>query len=991
MPEQYPHNEFVGSIPKLSSVISGNDSSCSNPHKDTGRRAMLAEQMNYDNSNVTNTKGHTLKHKLTTSTAQRNARPHACYTIRSSQIRLPARKTHEWNLRMAQGIATMLPDISLPTASVKVKGVRLVSDLDFGLVDILEAESSAVRARKDESVIEGDEYDSSANDADSDSEDECATETRIVSIVNDSDEKIYIADVLFTPTSQVFMVSDSLTWVADKKGRKMNNNSCLVIPARSSYEFLVGCVPGVDVGLRHQYIVVALVTHESTGEADVEIEYLGCKAVCMIQRPGDIKVLLDADAKSFHPMWMRTLFDNVAKLVICPTPPIGNPTNNQHEGKCNCKPVNALLAGVIEEEHQQINDIKDFDLYREKVQSVTSVRDKSFVLIFKVPSLIERRPEVLYGHVVRIREERTMLEHEILAYVWNVTRDIISVKLPARFRYWFDKSGTFYLRFMLDHTMFKVMAYALQYVHTHGLWIDTGNMISANSASNFQYVDESRAHFLKDLNTEQEQAVLGIAQCGRGEIYLVHGPPGTGKTTVVIGATRLIVDAGSKVLLCAPSHAAADVLAQRLAKELPSPQKTLLRLYPYQRDYSTVPIDVKPYTHIDPKSGLYTCPPASVLMAASIIVSTCISTAMLNDVPELRGTFSHIILDEAGQALEPEMLVAVAAVATKSTRIALVGDHMQLGPVVRSAEARRNGLHISPLERLQKMFTNKDEDVLCSLNRRMQLTQLTKNYRSHKTLLELPSKLFYNDTLESHVNEEGTTLLEWEELPTKTPLLFWGIAGHYHQDGESRSYFNNSEASLIATIVQKLLEYKAGAVSTNDIGVIAPFRKQVYNIRTLLRAKGLRAIRVGTVDDYQGQEEKIILISTVIGRNIRTQSQILKNFGSGLTGNPKRFNVAITRAKSLLVVVGDPVPLVHDPSWATFLAHCIHRNTYRGYPCPPLPGVDDSLKGKEATVDDLIERMGELLLGPGDESILFPDEDDLDSFYRDEMEFRCLV
>ena len=103
----------------------------------------------------------------------------------------------------------------------------------------------------------------------------------------------------------------------------------------------------------------------------------------------------------------------------------------------------------------------------------------------------------------------------------------------------------------------------------------------------------------------------------------------------------------------------------------------------------------------------------------------------------------------------------------------------------------------------------------------------------------------------------------WEELPNphNCPLLFYGVAGHHARDSDALSYFNMAEASVVVGLVEKLLASKRCVVHTQDVGIIAPFRKQVYKIRTLLREHGLGAIRVGTVDDYQGQEEKIIFIS----------------------------------------------------------------------------------------------------------------------------------
>ena len=158
-------------------------------------------------------------------------------------------------------------------------------------------------------------------------------------------------------------------------------------------------------------------------------------------------------------------------------------------------------------------------------------------------------------------------------------------------------------------------------------------------------------------------------------------------------------------------------------------------------------------------------------------------------------------------------------------------------------------------------------------------------------------------------------------------------------------------------------------VSTNDIGVVTPFRAQVMHLRKRLRALGLGAIRVGTVDDYQGQEELIIIISTVIGS---ANPRSVKAMAHGLISSPQRFNVAITRAKALLVIVGDPNALWEDASWRELLQYSVDHGAYRGCAQPlAINGIDDgSLDAFAGLLNQAAQRS---LLGAGASSLMFPD------------------
>ena len=180
--------------------------------------------------------------------------------------------------------------------------------------------------------------------------------------------------------------------------------------------------------------------------------------------------------------------------------------------------------------------------------------------------------------------------------------------------------------------------------------------------------------------------------------------PGTGKTVTVVEAIKQILasNPNAKILACAPSNSAADLMAARLVKTRSSLGLTvdeLFRLYAPSRSKDQVPDDLKDFIHSNP-DGHLPIPTMARLTRFRVIVTTCISAAILHGVGLPRGHFSHIFIDEAGQATEPEAFVSIKLMADSKTNIALSGDPKQLGPIIRSGVARQLGLEISYLERL---------------------------------------------------------------------------------------------------------------------------------------------------------------------------------------------------------------------------------------------------------------------------------------------------
>jgi len=235
------------------------------------------------------------------------------------------------------------------------------------------------------------------------------------------------------------------------------------------------------------------------------------------------------------------------------------------------------------------------------------------------------------------------------------------------------------------------------------------------------------------------------------------------------------------------------------------------------------------------------------------------------------------------------------------------------------------------------------------------VTKLVRNYRSHDSILKLPNSLFYeNDLISCADLFKSHSLVDWEHLPTKGfPLIFHGVQGEDKREANSPSWFNGEEARVVKDYLDLLVkDTRVNRCSAAEIGVVTPYHKQAQKLRRLLRSVGYEDCKVGSVDEFQGTERRVIIISTV-----RSSVQFL-DFDArhqlGFLTNPKRFNVAVTRAQSLLIVVGNPYILERDPHWNSLLKYCIDNGAYLG--CDYNPNSTDVDDG----VENVLQRVAEM-------------------------------
>ena len=396
-----------------------------------------------------------------------------------------------------------------------------------------------------------------------------------------------------------------------------------------------------------------------------------------------------------------------------------------------------------------------------------------------------------------------------------------------------------------------------------------------------------------NLNPKQREAIIAITAPLSIQLppILIHGPYGTGKTyTLGKAIEQLLKKEGNKVLVCTRSNSAADLYIKEYLDPAFLERKNgnrLLRVYYHNRWVQTVHPTVQKYCLIDTdpvtSTRKFRTPVLADLEDKEVVVAT-LSTSRILAQLLTPGHFTHILLDEAAQAMETEAIMPLV-LATAATRIVLAGDHMQLEPDVTSDFAMEKHLNVSLLERLYHLYPS---DFPCKI-------LLCENYRSHEAIVNYTSQLFYEQKLVASGKPPAHS--SWH------PLTFFTARGEDVQEPTSTSYYNNSE---VYEVVDRLAELKRnwpkswGRKEETEIGVVTPYHDQVSSnsltiilyphfvfqvmrIRSELRKKKLYNISVERVLNVQGKQYRAIFISTVRTRAtcFRTDENDMKTLDYG--------------------------------------------------------------------------------------------------------------
>lgn len=411
------------------------------------------------------------------------------------------------------------------------------------------------------------------------------------------------------------------------------------------------------------------------------------------------------------------------------------------------------------------------------------------------------------------------------------------------------------------------------------------------------------------------------------------------QVTLVESIAQTLAAVGSnpnaKILICAPSNTAVDVVVERLAQYVT--QGEMLRLVAFSREKSSVPERIIPYTNYDEREDCFNMPAPNIIKRYKVVAVTIAFGGKLPNQGVLNH-FTHVFIDEAGHSIEADAVGCLASVTKRSSSnppaVILAGDPKQLGPIIRSNICKTFGLEKSLLERLSDMepyARSEETDVLGNHYDKRMITKLVQNYRSHPKILDIPNKAFYDGDLQAKANiTRSHRFVDWEHLPKRGfPIIFHGIEGEDMRESNSPSWFNPDEAQIVKMYVDLLIkDTKRNKCKPEDIGIITPYHRQVQKIRMLLGAHGYSDCKVGSVDEFQGSERPVIIISTV--RSTVDYIAFDQKHKLGFLKNEKRFNVAVTRAQALLIMIGNPFTLENDSNWKAMIDHTVHFGGYTG-------------------------------------------------------------
>ena len=476
------------------------------------------------------------------------------------------------------------------------------------------------------------------------------------------------------------------------------------------------------------------------------------------------------------------------------------------------------------------------------------------------------------------------------------------------------------IQLFFDETSYRLMFDALDRV----IRAKTGRLAALRDifytkapASQFTF----DAPVLPWLNASQQHAVGEVMRAK--DVAIVHGPPGTGKTTTLVEAIYETLRRESQVLVCAQSNMAVDWISEKLVDRgvavlrigNPTRVNDKMLSFTYERRFEAHPDYPQLWSirkairelrqqrrgrteswhqkmdRLKSRATELELRIRSSLFGEARVIA-CTLTGAANRVLEGEH-YSTLFIDEAAQALEAACWIAIR----KAGRVILAGDHCQLPPTVKSIMALKGGLGRTLMERIAKQ---KPEVV----------TLLEVQYRMNEQIMRFSSDYFYNSRVQSAPEVKGRGILDYDR-----PMMWvdtTDVDGREEFVGENFGRINRAEAELTLTTLADYFD-KIGRQrvldESIDVGIISPYRAQVQLLRKMIRQSERlrpyrRLITVNTVDGFQGQERDIILISLV-----------RDNDGGdiGFLRDLRRMNVAITRARMKLIILGSAATMTRHP------------------------------------------------------------------------------
>lgn len=449
---------------------------------------------------------------------------------------------------------------------------------------------------------------------------------------------------------------------------------------------------------------------------------------------------------------------------------------------------------------------------------------------------------------------------------------------------------------------------------------------------------------IPELNISQLQSLNKILSAR--ELAIVHGPPGTGKTTTLVQAVKaLIKKDGKKILVVAPSNTAVDLLSEKLAEEginvlrVGNPARVSEKLmsltldgkmnghssmkairalkkqageyksmaHKYKRNFGRAEREQRKALFDEAHKIMKEAGNMEQFIQDDCVEKAQVITATLvgsNHYTVRNLSYHTVVIDEAGQALEPACWIPIL----KAEKVILAGDPFQLPPTIKSEEASRKGLNTTLLE---KAMTYHPESVM----------MLEEQYRMNTAIMGFSSRVFYMGKLKAHESVAGHLLFKGD-----LPLTFIDTAGcGFEEKAEGTSSSNPDEAQMLIKHLTGLLSHSDTSGQIPSVAIISPYKEQIVVLKELLHNQielepYIGSISVNTIDSFQGQERDVVYISMT-----RSNAEGIIGFLS----DTRRMNVAMTRARKKLVIIGDSATLSRLAFYSGFISYAEEIGGYQ--------------------------------------------------------------
>lgn len=555
-----------------------------------------------------------------------------------------------------------------------------------------------------------------------------------------------------------------------------------------------------------------------------------------------------------------------------------------------------------------------------------------------------------YGMSVALFSNYDPLKDRLVGTVAYVSGDQMKISLRVDELPDWVKSGKLGVDLLFDENSYQEMFKALKKADVLKDEREAGRLIRLLIGVEDNRIDAHRVvelpAFVSELNSYQKAGVSQILDANA--LTILHGPPGTGKTTTLVqGIKALLAQERGQVLVTAPSNTAVDLMTEKLHEagvkvvRIGNPVKVSEQLqeltldgqldrHPMQKELKNIRKKAEAFRDMakkykrqfgkaerEQRKALFQ--EVRSLMKEAEQIAQYMQKGILDHVEVICATlvgsnhttiqdrnYTAVFIDEAGQAMEPACWIPIL----KADKLILAGDHLQLPPTIKSTSADVRALHVTLMERLVSLYPG-------------YVSTLRQQYRMHGDIMAYPSRALYHNALLADATVVGQQLMDNDRA-----FLFIDTAGAgFDELQEGTTLSNRDEAQFVLRHLTLYLEAATFNAEGRipSVGIISPYKQQVLLLKELILDEGLlntyrSHLQVQTIDGFQGQERDIIYISLT---RSNAEGQI------GFLNEVRRMNVAMTRARYKLVIVGDSSTIGQHPFYADMIQYAESLDAYK--------------------------------------------------------------